>query len=115
MAEPNTSTVAVAVALGAGSAGLLSGFNPEAAVGALCGSILYFSYARELPITWRLVKFLISFVMGYLCAPAMAKAELFGFGPIDFPGPAAFLASAMIVTLTMAAMRGRSQGTPSEG
>ncbi|MCY1340605.1 putative phage holin [compost metagenome] len=111
MAEPSTSTVAVAMASGV-SLGAMSAINPEAAVGALCGSLLYFSFAREVPMAWRLIYFLISFVMGYLCAPAMAQAELFGFGPIDFPGPAAFIASALVVTITLAAMRGKSQGSP---
>ena len=114
MAEPNTSTVVVALASGAGL-GTLSAINPEAAVGALCGALLYFSFARELPMAWRLINFLISFVMGYLFAPVLVKAELFGFGPLDFPGPAAFIASAMVVTVTLAAMRGKNQSAPNEG
>lgn len=112
MAEPSSTSVVVAGAVGGGVAGMLAGISPEAAIGALCGSLLYFSFAREIPMAWRLIYFMISFIMGCLFAPAMAKAELFGLGPLDFPGPAAFIASAMVVTITLAAMRGKSQGSP---
>lgn len=115
MAEPGSTSLAVAGGVGAGLAGFLAGINGEAAVGALCGSLLYFAVTQELPLPRRMMFFAISFVMGYLFAPAMAKAQLFGIGPIDLPGPAAFIASALVVTVTLAAIRQRSKATATGG
>lgn len=107
MAEP-TSSGALAVSMaGASLAGVLAGITPEAAVGSLCGALVFFSSNHELPISRRLMFLGISFVMGILFAPALAKAELFGFGPLDLPGPAAFIASALVITVTLAAIRQR--------
>lgn len=107
MAEP-TSTGALAVGIaGAGLAGLMAGVTHEAAIGSLCGALLFFTTTQELPIWRRLMFLVISFVMGILFAPALAKAELFGFGPINLPGPAAFISSALVITVTLAAIRQR--------
>ena len=48
MAEPGSTSLAVAGGVGAGLAGFLAGINGEAAVGALCGSLLYFAVTQEL-------------------------------------------------------------------
>lgn len=115
MAEPSSTATAFAVASGAGMAGLLAGIDANAAVGALCGAMLYFAAAQELPLAKRLLFFVISFVMGYLFSPALAKAQILGIGPIEFPGPAAFIAAALVVTATLAAIRSRGQAEPREG
>lgn len=115
MAEPSSTSVVVAGAVGAGLTGALASVNADAAVGSLCGALIYFIVAKELPPATRLVCFLISFVMGYLFAPALAKAQILGIGPIEFPGPAAFIAAALVVTVTMAAIRSRGQAEPREG
>ena len=117
MAEPSTASVVAVSAVGAGLAGVLAGINGAAAVGALCGAVIFFIAASEFAVRTRLVLFLISFIMGYLFAPAVAKAKIewLGVGPIDLPGPAAFMASAMVVTVTLAAIRSRSRSAPMGG
>lgn len=115
MAEPTSTGVVVAGAFGAGLAGMLAGINTEAAVGALCGAMVYFATTQELPVVRRLTFLLVSFVMGYLGAPALAKAEVMGIGPIEFPGPAAFICSALVITVTLAAIRRRGEPGASHG
>ena len=58
-------------------------------------------------MTTTFVKTLKRCVAVLLFAPALAKAELFGFGPIDLAGPSAFISSAMVVTVTLAAIKQR--------
>lgn len=110
MSEP--SGVVVAGALGVGVAGLMAGINGEAAVGALFGALLYFTTTRELPVWQRALFFLTSFVMGYLFSPALVEAEFWGMRPFAFPGPAAFGAAVLVVTVSLAAIkrRGLSDG-----
>jgi len=107
MAEP-TSTGALAVGIaGAGLAGVMAGVTHEAMVGSLCGALLFFTTTEERPVLQRLMFLAISFVMGILFAPLLAKAEFFGFGPIDLAGPSAFISSAMVITVTLAAIKQR--------
>lgn len=105
MSEP--SGVVVAGALGVGLAGVLAGINGEAAVGALFGALLYFTTTREMPIWQRALFFLISFVMGYLFAPAIGEAEFWGIRPFTHSGPAAFGSAVLVVTVSLAAIRRR--------
>ncbi|MCY1308325.1 putative phage holin [compost metagenome] len=119
MAEPSSGAVAVAIGAGAGFAGFLAAFNGDAAVGSLCGALIYFAAAQELPLAKRLLYFVISFIMGYQFAPLLAKAEInvFGaqIGPLALPGPVAFIAAALVVGVTLAAIRKRAQAIPGEG
>jgi len=115
MAEPSSTAVVAAAGVGAGLAGVWAGFDGAAAVGALCGALIYFASAHELPMPRRIMFFCISFVMGFLSAPAVARAEVFGIGPIELPALAAFICSALIVTVTLAAIRTRGQTAPREG
>ncbi|MDP2244029.1 putative holin [Pseudomonas sp.] len=108
MAEPSTAAIVAAGALGAGFAGMLAGINAEAAVGALFGALLYFSTTKEMPVLQRTLFFLTSFVMGYLFSPAVGEFELWGMRPFAFPGPAAFGASLLVVTVSLAAIRKRA-------
>jgi hypothetical protein len=105
MAEPSTTSIVVVGAVGAGFAGMLAGINAEAAVGALFGALIYFTTTRELPVWQRTLFFLTSFVMGYLLSPAVGEFELWGMRPFAFPGPAAFGASLLVVTISLAAIR----------
>ena len=115
MPEPSSTVVVAAAGLGAGVAGLWAGFDGAAAVGSLCGALCYFASAREIPMGRRLMFFAISFVMGYLAAPALSRAQIFGIGPIELPALAAFICSALIVTVTLTAIRTRGQASPREG
>jgi len=114
MAEPaGTAAVAVGVA-GASFVGIMAGFNPDAAVGAICGAVLFFMASQEHPMRSRLVLFLISLVMGYLFSPVVAAAQfnVFGVnvGPLELPAPAAFVSAAFVVSATLTALRLRGQG-----
>ncbi len=113
MTEPATPTAVAAPVAGAALAGLVAGVSPEAAAGALCGALVFFISAREHPIIGRLLLFMVSFVMGVLFAPAMAGVSIPGIGPVNLPGPAAFVASTLVVTVSLAAIRSRGL-VPSE-
>lgn len=119
MAEPSSTTLAVAGLLGAGFAGFLAGVNAEAAVGSLCGALIFFVAAKEHPVAWRMVLFMVSFVMGYLFAPLLSATKLNAwgveFGPLNLPGPAAFIASAFVVTVTLVALKSRGRAQPAGG
>lgn len=111
MAEPasTTASVVVAGAAGAGFAGLLAGIDPLAAIGALAGALLFFTTTEELPI-WKRVLFLaVSFVMGYLFAPALVDVEVYGIRPFKYSGPAAFGAAVLVVTVALAAIKRRGR------
>lgn len=102
MAEPSTTGIVVAGAIGAGLM-----INGEAAIGALCGGVVYFVANAELSIPSRIALSLVSVVMGYMAAPMLSGMTLFGVGPFDLPGPAAFVASSGVITATLAAIKAR--------
>lgn len=108
------STAVVVGVAGAGVVGMMAGFNPDAAVGAICGAVLFFMASQEHPMRSRLVLFLISLVMGYLFSPvvAAAKFSMFGVdvGPLELPAPAAFVSAAFVVSATLTTLRLRSKG-----
>ncbi|WP_349573109.1 putative holin [Azotobacter salinestris] len=110
MAEPSTTGIVVAGAIGAGLM-----INGEAAIGALCGGVLYFVANAELSIPSRIALSLVSVVMGYMAAPMLAGMTLFGVGPIDLPGPAAFVASSSVVTATLAAIKAKRASVATKG
>lgn len=114
MAEPHTTSI-VAAGVSAGFLGSLASVNPEAAVGALFGALIYFTTTRELPVWKRTLFFITSFCMGYLFAPALGELEMWGVRPFGLPGPAAFLASLMVVTVSLAALRARAPVRAQEG
>ena len=118
MGEPLSTAgagVAVAGAAGAGFAGYMAGVNAEAAVGALLGALIYFTTTRELPVWQRALFLIISFVMGYMFAPGLVEAEFWGVRPFRFPGPAAFGASVLVVTVSLAAIKRRGPPADSAG
>ncbi|HBP6069080.1 TPA: hypothetical protein L5965_33320, partial [Pseudomonas aeruginosa] len=92
MGEPasTTASAVVAGAAGIGLAGYLAGIDGAAAVGALFGALLYSTTNKEYP-TWQRVLFLlISFVMGYMTAPAIKDVDVYGYRPFHYSGLAAF-------------------------
>jgi len=91
--------------LGEHLAALIAPINGEAALGALCGALVYFTTTQNLPMWNRLAFFLTSAVMGYLCAPAIT--EFHGIHPFAYPGPAGFAGAGLVVTLMLAAIRRR--------
>ncbi|WP_437881039.1 putative holin [Pseudomonas sp. LRF_L74] len=111
MSEP--SGVVVAGAVGFSLTGLLAGLNGEAITGALFGSLIYFTTTRELPVWQRMLFFVTSFVMGYLFSPAIIEFELWGMHPFAYPGPAGFAAAAVVVSITLAAIKRRGPPTAS--
>lgn len=110
--EPSSSiTTALITLFGAGAAGAMAGIDTQAMIGALGGALVYFTTTKELPMPNRIIFFLVSFFVGYMAAPAIAKAEIFGIGPIEVTGIGAFVASALVVTATLSAIRSRSVET----
>ncbi|TKD40572.1 putative holin [Azotobacter chroococcum] len=110
MAEPSSAGVVVAGAIGAGLM-----INGEAAIGALCGGVLYFVANAELSILSRVALSLVSVIVGYMFAPVVSGMTVFGVGPIDLPGPAAFVASSSVVTATLAAIKARRGSVVTKG
>ncbi|GAA3704231.1 hypothetical protein GCM10022421_08830 [Oceanisphaera sediminis] len=106
MAEPSSGSLVAAAVIGAG---LL--VNGEAAIGALCGGIIYFVASAEISIWTRMALTFVSVVMGYISAPMLATVEVLGIGPLDMPGPAAFVASSGVVTVTLAAIKAKRATT----
>lgn len=94
--------------LGANLSALLAAIDREAALGALCGALVYFTTTQELPTWNRLAFFMTSAVMGYLCAPAITDFQFYGIHPFAYPGPAGFAGAGLVVTLMLAAIRRRA-------
>lgn len=111
MAEPASTTASVVVlgAAGAGVSGLLTGIDMLAAIGAFAGALVFFTTTEELPVWKRAVFFLVSFVMGYLFSPALVDFEVWGIRPFKYPGPAAFGAAVLVVTVALAAIKRRGR------
>jgi len=97
MAEPTSLSTAVPLAAGVGLAALLPGIDGNALIGAFAGATLFVVSAQSLPIWKRLVYLLVSVVAGYLAAPDIARSL-----PIFSTGVAAFVASAVGITVTLA-------------
>jgi hypothetical protein len=87
---------------------LIASIDGEAALGALCGALVYFTTTQQLPMWNRLAFFLTSAVMGYLCAPAITDVEVHGIHPFAYPGPAGFAGAGLVVTLMLTAIRKRA-------
>lgn len=110
MAEPSTTGIVVAGAIGAGLM-----INGEAAIGALCGGVVYFVANAELSILSRVTLSLVSVIVGYMFAPVVSGMTVFGVGPIDLPGPAAFIASSGVITAALAAIKAKRASVATKG
>ena len=95
MAEPSASSLVAAVG-GVGLATLLPGLDGNAFVGAFAGAALMAISAKDVGRPSRLLYLGVSWLMGYIAAP-----EIIQDSPIKYTGVAAFIAAALIVTLTL--------------
>jgi hypothetical protein len=98
MSEPALATLATSAALGTATAttALMPGIDGNALVGAVAGAALFVTSSRDLPLIRRVIYLVISTVVGYLAAP-----EVLAHLPLQSTALAAFLAGALVVTLTM--------------
>jgi len=83
MAEPSTTTLSVATAVG------LAG-------GAFTGAALVVVTSKDLSIAKRCAYMVISLVAGYMAAPEIVNAT-----PIHSTGIAGFFAAALVITITL--------------
>lgn len=113
MSEP--ATVVLVGGVGLAATGLLAGVDILAVIGALAGSLVFFTTTEELPIWRRVLFLLVSFVMGYMFAPGMAEVELLGTRPFKYTGPAAFGASVVVVTVALAVIKRRGLVAEQQG
>lgn len=111
MAEPASTAASVVVAGTAGAVlpGVLTGIDTLAAIGALAGALVFYTTTETMPVWKRMVFLMVSFVMGYLFAPALVDFELWGIRPFKYSGPAAFGASVLVVTVALAAIKRRGR------
>ncbi|MGK8439029.1 putative holin [Ectopseudomonas hydrolytica] len=107
MSEPLTGLAVCAAGVGICISGFMAGVDGSAATGALCGATVFVIARSDLKVLPRALLFLISLVMGYQFSPALGELELWGIRPFTYSGPAAFAAAALVVGLTMAAIRKR--------
>ncbi|TAA26576.1 putative holin [Pseudoxanthomonas winnipegensis] len=99
MTEPASTTAATSMAAaGVSLAALMPSMDGNALVGAFAGATLFAVSAHARPLWERLAYLVVSMIGGYL-----ASGELVGWG-LKSSGLAAFFASAVIVTLTLAAI-----------
>lgn len=77
-------------------AALLPGLDGNALIGAFAGAALFVTNSRDLPLVHRTIYLVISTVVGYFAAPEVL-ADL----PLHSVAMAAFLAGALVVTLTV--------------
>jgi putative holin len=98
MSEHALATLATSAALGTATAttALLPGIDGNALVGAVAGAALFVTSSHDLPLIRRVIYLVISTVVGYLAAP-----EVLAHLPLQSTALAAFLAGALVVTLTM--------------
>lgn len=99
MTEPTTSTL-IPVAAGMGLAALLPGIDGDALLGAFAGATLFVVSAQSLSLWRRIVYLLISMVAGYLAAN-----DVLAWFPLKSSGVAAFMASAIAVTVMLAVIK----------
>lgn len=96
MTEPATGTAIAITATSVTVTTWLLGLDGNAVVGALAGAVLMVMSAKDVRWYARVLYLAISWAMGYIAAP-----ELTEHLPIDQTGVAAFIAAALIVTITL--------------
>ncbi|MYM70526.1 hypothetical protein GTP45_27490 [Pseudoduganella sp. FT55W] len=97
MAEPSTTTIAVASAAGVGFASLFPGVDGNALIGAFAGASLLVVNSKDINIPQRITYLVISLIVGYLGAPDVVN----NVTVIRSTGVAAFLVSASAITVTL--------------
>lgn len=96
MTEPTIATALTFVATGFSAAALLPGMDGNAIIGAFAGAALVALHARDVRTIVRAIYLVISWVMGYLAAPSVAR--LIG---VQETGVTAFLAAALVIAVTL--------------
>ena len=94
MTEPHTAAFAIVTAIGLGSSG--HNVDGNALIGAMAGAALVVVNSQELSPLKRIVYMLISLAMGDQAAPEIVYAT-----PIQSTGVAAFIAAALVITITL--------------
>lgn len=94
MAEPSTTTTAIAA--GIGLASLAPGIDGNALIGAFAGAALLVVSSQDLSLGKRFAYLVISFIAGYLAAPDLVRVT-----PIQSTGVAAFVAAACAIVVTL--------------
>nr|WP_225583560.1 putative holin [Pseudoxanthomonas sp. PXM02] len=85
------------LATGLGLAALVPGIDGDALIGAFAGGTLFVVSTPSMPLWQRVIYFLISAIAGYMATP-----DLLAWIPFKSSGLAAFFASAVIVSVTLA-------------
>lgn len=94
MAEPSTTTAAVAVTAGGITVGsAMLGMDTEAATGALVGAAIFVVSAKELNLPTRIIYLLASVVLGYILTPEIVTHTF-----IQAPAVAGFVGGLLGVT-----------------
>lgn len=96
MAEPTTTSTLALVATGVSIATLVPGVDGNAIIGAFAGAALVALHTRDVSMLTRLGYLLISWIMGYLAAPMVARAIR-----VQESGVAAFLAAALVIAVAI--------------
>lgn len=96
MAEPTSTTTALAASAGVGFASLAPGIDGNALVGAFAGAALMVISSKDLSLGKRFAYLLISMAVGY-----MGAADIVSVTPIRSTGVAAFAAAAVAITITL--------------
>lgn len=96
MTEPATGTAIAIAATSVTVTSWLLGLDGNAIVGALAGAVLMVMSAKDVRWYARVLYLAISWTMGYIAAPEITEHL-----PIDQTGVAAFIAAALIVTVTL--------------
>ena len=95
MAEPSTTTAAVAAAAGGITVGsALLGMDTEAATGALVGAAIFVASADELKVILRIIYLFLSVALGYILTP-----EIITHTSIQTPAVAGFIGGLFGVTV----------------
>lgn len=96
MAEPTTTTALALVAAGVSIATLMPGADGNAIVGAFAGAALVALHARDVSMLWRVGYLVISWIIGYLAAPEIARRTGIGAS-----GVSAFIGAALAIAITV--------------
>lgn len=97
MAEPTSSAATAAATFAPVALGLmLPNVDPETLIGAFGGAVVFVMHARNFTIARRLVYMIVSIILGYL-----GSSEVMHWTNIQSPSVAAFIAGALVVTVSL--------------
>lgn len=99
MAEPTSTTTAVAAAAGISFASLFPGIDGNALIGAFAGATLFVVSSKDLTTMQRIAYLFISLIIGY-----QGAAEIIAVTPLRSTGIAAFVAAAIAIILALQLM-----------